>query len=159
MKKELEFENTVKNIVWSLRRISQLMYQDSRKMAKQFNITAPQSYVIKTLVDSEEPLSSADLSRQLGVTPSNITGIIDRLEERGLVKRKQKENDRRSMLIELTKTGEELGKSLPDVVESKMVNGLKDLSPTEVFGIYSGLQNIIEIVGPEIPSRESSLDF
>ncbi|MBU1339685.1 MAG: MarR family transcriptional regulator [Acidobacteria bacterium] len=159
MKQEFEFENTVKDIVWSLRRISQLIYQDSRKMANQFGITAPQSYVLKTLYQSEESLSSVNLSHQLGVTPSNITGIIDRLEEKGLLKRKQKENDRRTMLIELSVTGKEMSSTLPDVVELKLINGLKDLKSTEIFGIYSALQKIIETVGSEIPSQETILNF
>lgn len=159
MKQEFEFENTVKDIVLSLRRISKLIYQDSRKMAKQFGITAPQSYVLQTLHQTGEPLSSANLSLQLGVTPSNITGIIDRLEEKGLLKRKPKENDRRTTLIELSETGRDMSRSLPDVVEIKLITGLRDLKPTEIFGIYSGLQKIIETIGTEIPTQESILSF
>ena len=79
-----EFEDSVKNIVWALRRIVSLIYQDSRKMFKKFGITGPQSLVIKSLYSVSEPLSSASLSRHLNVTPSNMTGIIDRLEEKGL---------------------------------------------------------------------------
>jgi DNA-binding MarR family transcriptional regulator len=158
MKQTQEFENTIKNIVWSLRRISRLIYQDSRKIGKQFGVTGPQGLTLKTLSQSEETLSSAKLSRELGVTPANITGIIDRLEEKALVKRIRMENDRRTVLIELTQQGKELASSLPDIVELKLAEGLKDLNPTEIFGIYSGLQKIIDIVGSELPSLESSLN-
>ena len=49
-----------------------------QKMGKQYGLTGPQSLVLRLLI-KEGALSSADLSRQMYVTPSNITGIIDRL--------------------------------------------------------------------------------
>lgn len=144
-----EFKDSVKNIVWALRRIVSLIYQDSRKMIKRFGITGPQSLVVKSLYNASQSLSSAALSRQLNVTPSNITGIIDRLEERGMVKRSKKEDDRRTTLIELTDEGVEAGRTLPDLVEEKLMSGLGDLSPTEIYGIYSALKTIIDIIGAE----------
>lgn len=155
MERGSEFEDSVKNIVWSLRRIVTLIYHDSRKMGKEFGITGPQSLVIKCLYSSPEPLSSAALSRLLNVTPPNITGIIDRLEEKGLIERFKKEGDRRTTLIRLTDKGRELGEALPDPIEEKLINGLEDLQPTEIYGIYSGLQTIIDIVGAEMIARTS----
>ena len=146
---ERGFEDGVKNIVWALRRIVSLIYQDSRKMVKRFGITGPQGLVIKILYTSSESLSSAALSRQLNVTPPNITGIIDRLEEKELIRRVRKLGDRRTTLIELTDKGMEFGESLPDPIEEKLMSGLGDLQPTEIFGIYSALNTIVNIIGVE----------
>ncbi|MBS3819289.1 MarR family transcriptional regulator [bacterium] len=144
-----QFENNVKNIVWALRRIVSLIYHDSRNMMKKYGITGPQSLVIKSLCEASGPLSPVKLSRQLNVTPANITGIIDRLEEKGLVQRNRQLVDRRAIQIELTEDGYEFGKNLPDLIEEKLIRGLKDLKPTEVYGIYSALNTIIKIIGAE----------
>ncbi|MBN1273778.1 MAG: MarR family transcriptional regulator [Candidatus Aminicenantes bacterium] len=148
---ENEFEKNVKNIVWSLRQIASLIYKSSREMKQKFGVTGPQSLVLKLLLDSglEKPLSSVDVSRSLKVTPSNITGIIDRLEAKGLVSRKPKEGDRRIMYIVPTEEGIQFGRNLPDVVEEKIIKGLKDLSEEDISSIYFSLSKIIDIVGKE----------
>ena len=112
-----ELQDSVKNIVWGLRRIVSLIYKDSKKMKKEFGVTGPQSLVIKMLFSSEEDMSSAILSRHLCVTPSNITGIIDRLEEKDLVKRVRRSGDRRKYFLILTEKGKEYGETLPDLIE------------------------------------------
>ena len=156
MDDELKKES-IKKIVWALRRIVTVIYHDSRQMIKQFGITGPQSTVIKCIYVSKKPLSSADLSRSLNVTPANITGIIDRLEERGLVKRTKNLGDRRITLIELTEKGREYAESLPDLIEEKLMQGLKSLSSTEVYGIYSAIDSIFKIIGEE-GVKEISID-
>ncbi|NIM15246.1 MAG: MarR family transcriptional regulator, partial [Candidatus Aminicenantes bacterium] len=90
-------DNSSKSIFGAIRRLVRLTYLDSRAMVKRYGITGPQSLVLKSLIESVEPLSSATLSRKLNVSPANITGIIDRLEEKGLVKRLKKQGDRRAI--------------------------------------------------------------
>lgn len=144
-----ELENSVKNIVWALRQIVSLIYLDSRKMTKRFGVTGPQSMVLKTLYTSEESLSSAALSRLLSMTPPNMTGIIDRLEEKEFVKRIPKLGDRRTHLIELTEKGRELSMNLSDPIEEKLMKGLENLKPTQIFGIYSALDLIVRLIGAQ----------
>lgn len=139
----------IKDIVWAIRRIVSLCYLDSKTMRKRFGITGPQSAVLKCLTDSQEIQSVVRLSRLLNVTPSNITGIIDRLEEKGLVKRIRKQDDRRTVLIELTDKGLNFGQQLPDLIEEKLIKGLHDLNVTEIFGIYLSFYKVIEIIGTE----------
>jgi len=49
-----------------------------------------------------------ELSDELQVTPANITGVIDRLESRGLIKRMTQTGDRRATLLVLTAKGKAL---------------------------------------------------
>ena len=140
------FKISVKNIVWAIRRMVSLCYLDSKTMVKRFGITGPQSLVLKTLLESVESLSSVTLSRQMNVTPSNTTGIIDRLEEKGLVKRIRKQEDRRTISIGLTDKGFEFGQQLPDLIEEKLLKGLANLNSTEIYGIYTAFNRVIEII-------------
>lgn len=71
------------------------------------------------------------ISNEMLVTPANITGIIDRLESRALIRRMAREGDRRATIIELTPKG----KVLQDDVAAKygrfMRNALRTLTADE----------------------------
>jgi len=54
------------------------------------------------------PVRATDLTRQLGLTPSGGTELIDRLERRELVRRSENMTDRRSVLVVLTPDGSRL---------------------------------------------------
>jgi len=135
----------VREIVMSIRRVVRSLYLDSKKMVKQFGLTGPQSHVVRILT-SLGPLSSAELSRHLYVTQANMTGIIDRLEKKDLVKRSKKLSDRRVSLIELSEMGVVLGQSLPDPIEEKLIIGLGDLEPAEIYGIYAAIKKVVDLI-------------
>jgi DNA-binding MarR family transcriptional regulator len=138
-------ELVIKEIVGAIRRLVRAVYLDSAKMSKQFGLTGPQSAVLRSLTNSGS-ISSADLSRKLYVTPSNITGIIDRLEKKELVERIRKQEDRRIVLITLTKKGAELSKSLPDPVEKKLISELSDLEPDHVHMLGLAVNEILNLI-------------
>jgi len=131
--------------VGSIRRLVRAVSLDSAKMSRQFSLTAPQSGVLRSLA-SNGPISSAQLSRELYVTPSNITGIIDRLEKKGLVQRVRKEGDRRVALIMLTQAGEQLSSQLPDPIEIKLISALSDLESKKIADLRGALKLMLRLV-------------
>jgi DNA-binding MarR family transcriptional regulator len=148
-------EHAITDIVESIRRLVRAEYLDSQKMSKQYGLTGPQSLVLRLLI-KKGALSSADLSRQMYVTPSNITGIIDRLEKKGLVERIRQQSDRRVVLITLTQSGKKLGKTIPDPIEKKIINQLDDLEPEhlQILAVaMNQILNLIEVKG----ARETPL--
>ena len=143
-----ENEVVIRDIVGSIRQLYRAVYIGSSKISRRFGLTAPQSGVLRTL-SRHGPLSSAELSRKLYVTPSNMTGIIDRLEKKGLVKRIGKPGDRRVTLISLSGEGVELSKVVPDPIERKLISGLGDLDPGEVRTLQEGMNMIIDMIDAE----------
>jgi len=141
----LENEQKVKEIVKSIRRLHRAVYLDYSKGSRGYGLTGSQSGVLRVLLTSGS-LSSADLSRKLYVKPSNITGIIDRLEKKELVNRVRKEGDRRVALITLTETGTELSKSLPDPVEEKLISGLGHMENEDVEQIRRIMAQILNLI-------------
>ncbi len=138
-------ESVIQDLVWSIRRLVRAVYLDSQKISKRYGLTGPQSAVIRNLFN-KGPMSSADLSRNLFVTPSNITGIIDRLEKKQLVERIKKEGDRRVALITLTDTGNELSKTLPDPIMKKFIAELADLEPEHVQLLAMAMNQILNLI-------------
>jgi DNA-binding MarR family transcriptional regulator len=137
-------EKVIKDIVWSVRRLVRAVYLDSQKISKQYGLTSSQSSVLRSLL-KYGPTSSADLSRMLYVTPSNITGVIDRLEKKRLVERVRKVGDRRVALIQLTEAGENLGRKLPDPIEERFISELADLEPEHVQLLSMAMNQILKM--------------
>lgn len=90
--------------VWTL--IHEL-FMDNRPqfmaVCREYELFPPQVMVLRGL---EQPKSMRQIAEMLACDSSNVTGIIDRLEERGLVRRTAAERDRRVTLLVLTEEGE-----------------------------------------------------
>ena len=140
-----ETESVIKDIVGSIRKLVRAVYLDSQKMSRQFGLTGPQSIVMRLLLNNG-PMSSANLSRMMYVTPSNITGIIDRLEKKDLVKRMAKQGDRRVTLIALTETGKGLSRRLPDPIENKFIKQLAGLENERVQILAMAMKQILNLI-------------
>jgi MarR family transcriptional regulator, organic hydroperoxide resistance regulator len=75
-------------------------------MAQEFELAPQQMIALRML--GAGPRKMSDLAQALFCDNSNVTGIVDRLEERGLLKREAAEGDRRVKLLVLTKEGERM---------------------------------------------------
>jgi DNA-binding MarR family transcriptional regulator len=62
---------------------------------------------LRHLIDSGEPLALGQLAERIACVKSNVTQLVDRLENDGLVKRVPDPNDRRSVLALVTDEGRE----------------------------------------------------
>ncbi len=88
-----------------LLRTVETIWNASRLFFQQWDLSPSQFNILNLLRGSSEGLTQMDLSRELITHRSNITGLIDRLEKRGLVQRKTSPFDRRVWRVSLTKDG------------------------------------------------------
>jgi DNA-binding MarR family transcriptional regulator len=75
-------------------------------MSQEFELAPQQMIALRML--GAGPRKMSELAQALFCDNSNVTGIVDRLEERGLVRREAAEGDRRVKLLVLTKEGERM---------------------------------------------------
>jgi MarR family transcriptional regulator, organic hydroperoxide resistance regulator len=91
------------------------LYTESRRltkgMASQFGLTGPQLTVIK-LLETFGDLSLSSLSERIRAQNSTVTGIIDRMEREGLVRRERSTTDRRVVYIRLSDKGQRLARQI-----------------------------------------------
>jgi DNA-binding MarR family transcriptional regulator len=71
----------------------------------ELGLSPQQAIALRMLV---EPRTMGQLAQALACDSSNVTGIVDRLEDRGFVERRSAEGDRRKKLIVLTEAGERM---------------------------------------------------
>ena len=82
-------------------------------LAAEHELSPPQLGALKALHPGR-PIAMSELAGILGCDNSNVTGIVDRLEYRGLVERRPADYDRRVKLLVLTEAGRELREELAD---------------------------------------------
>ena len=75
------------------------------EIANELGLAPQQAGALRALA---EPAPMGDLAAALHCDSSNVTGIVDRLEERGLVRRRPADGDRRVKMLFLTEEGERL---------------------------------------------------
>lgn len=66
------------------------------------------------LMNTEQPSIMREVAELTGLPPSNLTGIVDKLEARGLVQRRADANDRRIKMVFMTRKGAALRKQILD---------------------------------------------
>ena len=76
-------------------------------IASEFELSPPQVMALRQL-DPDEPKPMSELALALRCDNSNVTGIVDRLEDRGLVERRPAEHDRRVKMLRITERGAEV---------------------------------------------------
>lgn len=143
----------IQRIVGGIRWLSRAVAKDAERSGKRFGLTGPQAGVLHA-INQLGSMSSAMLSRKLHVTPGNITGIVDRLEKKGLVVRERKREDRRVVLLLLTAEGQKLADELPDPVEIKLIAGLSELPPEEIEAIDKAMAAVFDIVGADVEATD-----
>ena len=91
-----------------LLRTADTIWNASRVFFERWDLSPSQFNVLNLLRFNPAGLSQTDLSRQLIMHRSNLTGLVDRLEKRGLVARREVAADRRAYSVVLTAAGSRL---------------------------------------------------
>jgi len=134
-----------KEIIFSIRKLMQAGELYTKELEKKYHVSAPQLNCLIALYENG-PLPPSQIARHIMVKSSTVTGIIDRLEQKGLVKRLRNSPDRRVITIELTETGKKLARDAPPPIQQKIVDGLKRLSEAETDQIVLGLTKLTNML-------------
>ncbi len=105
--------------VWGL--LMQVLIRERRnqftQVAAETGLSFPQSFALQQLNPEGRPESMRALAQCLQVDPSAITGLVDRLEAKGLVERQPDPEDRRVKALVLTPRGKRVRSHLRRIVE------------------------------------------
>ena len=101
--------------------------------------TLPQLSVISILEKHGEQKVS-ELSFKMGLSNSTVSGILDRLEQKDIIKRERTKNDRRVVKISLTGESQDFCNDFRKKKEEYLTQLLKKLSEQEIRDIIKGLE-------------------
>ncbi|MCF8033587.1 MAG: MarR family transcriptional regulator [Desulfarculaceae bacterium] len=133
------------NILRSIRRIIRATDLNSRRLASEHRLTTPQLLCLR-LVAQDGPRTPGALAKEMFLSQATITGVLDRLEKRGLVERRRDQKDRRRVSIHLTAQGEDAVRLAPRPLHERFASRLEALSPDERDEIDRVLSMVVEMM-------------
>lgn len=108
------------------------------------DLTAPQFYVLAT-IGYAGGMPFSNIGEKMMVTVSNLTGIVDRLEEKGLVVRERDLRDRRVVRVMLTDKGGKRYKSTIPLFEKSISEVFSPLGKPQQKELASLLRKLIRV--------------
>ncbi len=96
----------------ALLRAADTIWNASHALFARWELSPSQFNVLNLLADRPEGLTQAELGRALIMHRSNVTGLVDRLERRGLLARRDAAGDRRAWRVCLTPAGQRLWREI-----------------------------------------------
>ncbi len=124
-----------------LRRAQSVVFDNFMTLAKEERMT-PGQFGVLTLIKQNPGLNQSGLAGALGIERSTMVAVINVLEERGLVLRRESAVDRRSYVLSLTKEGEALLSRAGEKVRSNEDWIADALGPGEKERLISMLKRI-----------------
>lgn len=125
----------------------------SKRMEATLGLTGPQRLVIR-LVGRFPGITAGRLAHIMHVHPSTLTGVLKRMEKRGVLERKADPLDGRKALFALTEAGRALDIPSPGTVESAVQRAITRMSRTRLVNAQDVLTAIAEELGAGSPSGE-----
>ena len=107
-----------------------------------YDITAPQLIVLASVANGEAD-SAASLCKSISYDPGAMTRMIDRLEQKGLVRRIPHPDDRRAMNLEMTVAGKALYPQLLAAKETVTARFLRGFDSAEIATLEGFLHRML----------------
>jgi DNA-binding MarR family transcriptional regulator len=95
---------------------------------------------VLTMLEADSPQSMSRLAEALDVSVASMTGIVDRMEKRGLVERRHEERDRRVVLVYPTPAGLDVFREIDERRRFGLGKLLERLGDAELQGLLVGHQ-------------------
>lgn len=119
------------------------LQRESKRMAAALGVTGPQRLVIR-VVGRFPGLSAGQLAEILHLHPSTLTGVLRRLERKGLLARRQDPRDRRRAVLGLSAAGRRLDVEASGTIEAVMKNVLAGRAGKETLAAREVLLALAE---------------
>jgi MarR family transcriptional regulator for hemolysin len=125
-------------LVHEVARLFRRRFEDEARI---HGVTLPQWRALAE-IHRQEGISQVSLAGCIDTDPMTLSGILDRLDKRGLIERYTDPNDSRAKLARLSAAGLELVSTAKNVGRELYENALKGLTPAEREAVIAGLMHI-----------------
>jgi len=130
---------SISQIINLNRNFNRTLRHEFHDLMQNSGFTLPQFSVISILAKNGEQKVS-DISEKMGLSDSTVSGILDRLEQKGIIERKRDKDDRRVVKIYLIKESQPICREFHRKREKYFAGLLKMLSEQEINDIIKGLE-------------------
>lgn len=132
-------------VMMELRKIIQAIDRNSKRLMRRVGLTMPQ-LVILQYVHSQTEVSVGIIAKNNHLSNATVTGILERLEKRGLISKRKSTGDKRRVFINITQQGVVLLEKAPPLMQEEFVEKFNELADWNQTMIYSALQQLSQIM-------------
>lgn len=144
---------SIVHVTKRLRQISHGLDKHSKFIQEKFKITIPQLICLWE-ISQRGPIPLGELTKNIFLNKSTVTGIVDRLERRRLVRRNRISFDRRQIHVEITEEGLAFLEQAPTPLQENFQKRFKALNESEREEIMKAIDRIVELMDLD----EASID-
>lgn len=138
------------DILIQIRKIIRSINLESKKIQKEYGVSIPQVLCLNYLRNASNfQATQGELKTFLNLNSSTISGIIKRLEKKGLVARLPRSGDKRVVNIALTSDGDKLISSMPSLLHEQLSNKLSTLEASKLTMIEESLDTLVQLLDIE----------
>ncbi|HOO83822.1 MAG TPA: MarR family transcriptional regulator [Prolixibacteraceae bacterium] len=142
-------------VLIDIRKIVRSINLESKRIQKDYGVSIPQVLCLNYLYQSPGfQATQGDLKKFLHLNPSTTSGIVNRLEKKGLIARLPKLGDKRVTNLALTAQGEKLLKQIPALLHDRLSIKLQNLPSNELEQIRTSFRKLVNIL--QIDNIEAS---
>lgn len=143
------------DILIKIRKIVRSIDIESKKIQKDYGVSIPQVLCLSYLHESPNYQSTqGEIKNFLSLNSSTVSGIINRLEKKGLLARLPKSGDKRVVNIALTSAGDILLSTIPSLLHEQLSEKLQKLDDSEIKKVEESLDTLVHLL--EIEQVEAS---
>jgi DNA-binding MarR family transcriptional regulator len=138
-------------ILQSVRRIAQCVEHHSKRLTATHNITSPQLVALLAIAQLG-PSTLKSIGRAIQLSPSTVVGIVDRLEEKGLVRRERDTRDRRNVFVTVTVAGQVMVANAPSALPNGFGSALGALPEADRQTMIVALEQFATLLEAKAPA-------
>ncbi len=133
----------------AMRRILRSVEAQARALMAETGLTPSQLVLLQRLEGGREWRVS-DLAAALGISSATTTVMTQKLEARGLLRRRPGSTDRRQIWLSLSEAGEAALQAAPDSVQARFAAGFESLAGWEQMMIVACLTRVADLLDAEV---------
>lgn len=138
------------DILIKIRKIVRSVDIESKKIQKEYGVSIPQVLCLNFLHKAPNYQSTqGGIKNFLNLNSSTVSGIINRLEKKGLLARLPKSGDKRVVNIALTSAGDKLLSTMPSLLHEQLSEKLQRLDNAELTKVEESLETLVQLLDIE----------
>ena len=132
----------------AIRRILRVTELSARALTREVGLNISQLLVLQILEEAGET-TAGNIAARVNLKQATVTSLLDKLEQRGFVRRRRGETDRRKVWVELMPTGRQALADAPDMLQERFRVRFQGLPDWEQAYLMGALERVAALLDAE----------
>lgn len=132
-------------VVQMMKKVMGIIKHNMQGYFKEKNLTGPQGMLMGNLAHHGE-MKICELSERLGLSNSTVSGILDRLENQGLIERTRSREDRRVVYVKVTDEFRKQSKKNFEEINKMIEQMMSKATPDELEIMLEGMKTLEKVL-------------